>query len=88
VCVVGVVVELHVGGNNTKKHIWGKCALGLGILSIAIFTLLTTFAATYVGARWLIGLCFLESIGEEPAFPGLKLHKTIPEMKHNKNIVK
>jgi hypothetical protein len=43
-------------------------------------------AATYVGAVWLIGSRFLEGIDEEPTFPGLKLHKTIPEMKHNKTL--
>jgi ACS family sodium-dependent inorganic phosphate cotransporter len=46
----------------------GKYALGLGILSTAIFTLFTPLAATYGGAGWLIALRFLEGLGEVSAF--------------------
>jgi MFS family permease len=42
----------------------GKYALGLGILSTAIFTLLTPLAATQGGAGWLIAVRFLEGLGE------------------------
>jgi hypothetical protein len=31
---------------------------------------------------------FLGSYGEGSTFPAFKLHKTIPEMQHNKTIVK
>jgi MFS family permease len=46
----------------------GKYALGLGILSTAIFTLLTPLAATYGGSGWLIALRFLEGLGEVSVF--------------------
>jgi hypothetical protein len=48
------IFELHVTVNNTK-NIWGKNALGLGILSIAVVsTLFSALAAAYGGAGWLI----------------------------------
>jgi len=46
----------------------GKYVLGLGILSTAVFTLLTPLAATYGGASWLIAVRFLEGLGEVSAF--------------------
>jgi MFS family permease len=57
------------------KKLWGKYALGLGILRIAVFTLFIPLAATYWGTGWLIGVRFLERIGEGSTFPALKLHK-------------
>jgi len=46
----------------------GKYVLGLGILSTAVFTLLTPLAATYGGAEWLIAVRVLEGLGEVSAF--------------------
>jgi len=37
-----------------QKNIWGKYAIGLGILSIDIFTLFSALAATYGGAGGLL----------------------------------
>ena len=74
VCARARVLELHVNTNNTK-NIWGKYALGLGILSIDIFMLFSTLAVTHGGAVWLIGVSFLEGIGERSTFPALKLRK-------------
>jgi hypothetical protein len=58
-----------------QKNIWGKYALGLGILSIAVFMLFSALETTCWGAGWLIGVHFLEGIGEGSTFPALKLHK-------------
>jgi MFS family permease len=46
----------------------GKYALGLGILSTAIFTLLTPLAVTHGGAGWLIAVRFMEGLGEVSSF--------------------
>ena len=55
-------VELRVSVSNTKNTRC-KYAVGLDILSIAIFALLTPLSATYGGSGWLIGLRFLEGLG-------------------------
>ena len=74
VCVCVCIFEIHISVNN-KKYIWGKYALCLCILSIAVFTLFSALTATYGGEGWLIGVRFLEGIGERSTFPALKLRK-------------
>lgn len=64
-------VITHLPGGMLAEKFGGKYVLGLGILSTAIFTLLTPLAATYGGANWLIAVRFLEGLGEGPTFPGL-----------------
>lgn len=57
-------VITHLPGGLLAEKFGGKYALGLGILSTAIFTLLTPLAATEGGAGWLIAVRFLEGLGE------------------------
>ena len=52
----------------------GKYVLGLGILSTAVFTLLTPVAAIYGGSNWLIAVRILEGLGEVSAFCGPFFH--------------
>lgn len=60
----------------------GKYSLGLGILSTAIFTLLTP-AVVFISKgdwRWLVGLRVLEGLGEGTTYPALNvlLAKWVP----------
>ena len=67
-------VITHIPGGILAEKFGGKYALGLGILSTAIFTLLTPLAATYGGAGWLIAVRFLEGLGEVSAFCASVFH--------------
>ena len=61
-------VVTHLPGGMLAEKFGGKYILGLGILSTAVFTLLTPLAATYGGAGWLIAVRILEGLGEVSAF--------------------
>lgn len=56
-------VIMHIPGGLLAQKFGGKHTLGFGILSTAIFTLLTPFAARQ-SANWLIALRFFEGLGE------------------------
>jgi MFS family permease len=60
----------------------GKYALGLGILSTAIFTLLTPLAAVQGGAGWLIAVRFIEGLGEVSYFSYYLCHTVFHSTKH------
>ena len=57
-------VITHIPGGILAEKYGGKYTLSLGILSTAIFTLLTPLAINIGGAPWLIALRFLEGLGE------------------------
>ncbi|XP_017300224.1 putative inorganic phosphate cotransporter isoform X3 [Diaphorina citri] len=63
-------VIMHIPGGLLAQKFGGKHTLGFGILSTAIFTLLTPFAARQ-SANWLIALRFFEGLGEGTTFPAL-----------------
>ncbi|RZF34613.1 hypothetical protein LSTR_LSTR008638 [Laodelphax striatellus] len=60
----------HIPGGILAQRFGGKHTLGLGILSTAIFTILTPYAA-YKGVWPLITLRFLMGLGEGTTFPAL-----------------
>ncbi|PSN49739.1 putative inorganic phosphate cotransporter [Blattella germanica] len=64
-------VLTHIPGGIVAEKFGGKHALGLGILSTAIFTLLTPLAASEGGAGWLIAVRFIEGLGEGSTFPAI-----------------
>ncbi|PNF21048.1 hypothetical protein B7P43_G08414, partial [Cryptotermes secundus] len=64
-------VITHLPGGMLAEKFGGKYALGLGILSTAIFTLLTPLAAIHGGAGWLIAVRFIEGLGEGSTFPAI-----------------
>ncbi|XP_063699068.1 putative inorganic phosphate cotransporter isoform X2 [Culicoides brevitarsis] len=64
-------VITHIPGGILAEKFGGKWALSLGILSTAIFTLLTPLAVELGGANMLIGIRFLEGLGEGTTFPAL-----------------
>uniref|UniRef100_A0A336K4P4 CSON011178 protein n=1 Tax=Culicoides sonorensis TaxID=179676 RepID=A0A336K4P4_CULSO len=64
-------VITHIPGGMLAEKFGGKWALSLGILSTAIFTLITPWAVETGGANLLIGLRFLEGLGEGTTFPAL-----------------
>lgn len=64
-------VITHLPGGLLAEKFGGKWTLSLGILSTAIFTLLTPLAIDIGGAKMLIGLRFLEGLGEGTTFPAL-----------------
>ncbi|CAO1319250.1 unnamed protein product [Diamesa serratosioi] len=64
-------VITHIPGGILAQKYGGKYTLSLGILSTAIFTLLTPMAIHIGGAPWLIALRFLEGLGEGTTFPAL-----------------
>ncbi|XP_069685198.1 putative inorganic phosphate cotransporter isoform X2 [Periplaneta americana] len=61
----------HIPGGILAEKFGGKYALGLGILSTAVFTLLTPLAATEGGAGWLIAVRVIEGLGEGSTFPAM-----------------
>lgn len=64
-------VITHIPGGILSEKFGGKWTLGLGILSTAIFTLLTPVVTLWGGAPALITLRFLEGLGEGTTFPAL-----------------
>jgi ACS family sodium-dependent inorganic phosphate cotransporter len=64
-------VITHLPGGILAEKFGGKWTLSLGILSTAIFTLLTPIAVELGGANLLIALRFVEGLGEGTTFPAL-----------------
>lgn len=64
-------VITHIPGGLLATKFGGKWCLSLGILSTAIFTLITPLAIQWGGANTLIVLRFLEGLGEGTTFPAL-----------------
>lgn len=64
-------VLTHIPGGLLAEKFGGKYSLGLGILSTAIFTLLTPLAVDLGGATALIVLRVLMGFGEGTTFPAL-----------------
>ncbi|XP_026823302.1 sialin-like isoform X1 [Rhopalosiphum maidis] len=60
----------HLPGGILSQKFGGKHTMGLGILSTAIFTLMTPYVA-YMGSRPLTILRFVEGLGEGTTFPAL-----------------
>jgi MFS family permease len=61
----------HVPGGLLAQRFGGKYVLSFGILSTAIFTLITPLAIDAGGAPVLIALRVLEGLGEGTTFPAL-----------------
>ena len=61
----------HLPGGMLSERFGGKYSLGLGILSTAIFTLLTPVAVKEGGKTGLIFLRVLMGLGEGTTFPAL-----------------
>lgn len=64
-------VITHLPGGMLAERFGGKWCLSLGILSTAIFTLLTPVVVHWGGANALIALRFIEGLGEGTTFPAL-----------------
>lgn len=64
-------VLTHIPGGMLADKFGGKYTLGLGILSTAIFTLLTPVAVEVGGSTLLIILRFCMGLGEGTTFPAL-----------------
>ncbi|XP_018323712.1 sialin [Agrilus planipennis] len=64
-------VVTHIPGAILSEYFGGKHSLGLGILSTAIFTLLTPFVVRSGNWPWLVVFRVLVGIGEGFTFPAL-----------------
>ncbi|XP_043464844.1 putative inorganic phosphate cotransporter isoform X4 [Leptopilina heterotoma] len=64
-------VVTHLPGGMLAENFGGKYSLGLGILSTAIFTLVTPIAVEWRGSTALIVLRILMGLGEGTTFPAL-----------------
>lgn len=64
-------VITHIPGGILSEKFGGKYTLSLGILSTAVFTLITPVVINWGGAPWLIALRVLEGLGEGTTFPAL-----------------
>lgn len=73
-------------GGMLAEKFGGKYSLGIGILSTAIFTLLTPLAVDWGGATSLITLRFFMGLGEGSTFPALNamLAKWTPPSERSK----
>ncbi|XP_031628445.1 putative inorganic phosphate cotransporter [Contarinia nasturtii] len=82
---IGYVLTHLPGGVIAQKY-GGKWTLGLGILSTAIFTLLTPYAVQQGGHVALIVLRILMGLGEGTTFPALSvlLASWVPEKERSK----
>lgn len=69
---IGYIVT-HVPGGLLAEKFGGKWTLGLGILSTAVFTLLTPLAIEQGGSDWLIVTRVLMGLGEGTTFPALSV---------------
>ncbi|KAL0841148.1 hypothetical protein ABMA28_014896 [Loxostege sticticalis] len=63
----------HVPGGYLAERYGGKWTLGIGLLSTAIFTLLTPAVVKAGGATWLFILRVLQGMGEGPTMPALMI---------------
>ncbi|KAL1497230.1 hypothetical protein ABEB36_008225 [Hypothenemus hampei] len=63
----------HLPGGILSSKFGGKYALGLGILSTGIFTVLTPWVVklTHGDWRWLVALRVIEGLGEGTTYPAL-----------------
>lgn len=59
----------HVPGGYLAERYGGKWTLGVGLLSTAIFTLLTPVVVKAGGATWLFILRVLQGMGEVRKMP-------------------
>lgn len=64
-------IVTHLPGGMLAERFGGKYSLGLGVLSTAVFTLLTPWTVSVGGATGLIILRVLEGLGEGTTFPAL-----------------
>lgn len=69
---IGYIVT-HVPGGLLAEKFGGKWTLGLGILSTAVFTMLTPVAIQQGGSDWLIVTRVLMGLGEGTTFPALSV---------------
>ncbi|XP_023173368.1 putative inorganic phosphate cotransporter [Drosophila hydei] len=69
---IGYIVT-HVPGGLLAEKFGGKWTLGLGILSTAVFTMLTPVAIEHGGSDWLIVTRVLMGLGEGTTFPALSV---------------
>lgn len=70
-------VITHMPGGMLAERFGGKWVLGLGILSTAVFTLLTPWVVTTGDWPWLLVLRVLEGLGEVSYFCNLLRFHTI-----------
>lgn len=59
-------IVTHLPGGMLAERFGGKYSLGFGVLSTAVFTLLTPWTVSAGGATGLIILRVLEGLGEVP----------------------
>ncbi|GJQ72217.1 hypothetical protein Trydic_g3308 [Trypoxylus dichotomus] len=73
-------VVTHLPGGILAEKFGGKYSLGIGILSTAVFTLLTPLVVGFGDYKWLIALRVLEGLGEGTTYPALNamLGKWVP----------
>ncbi|XP_047024277.1 putative inorganic phosphate cotransporter isoform X1 [Helicoverpa zea] len=64
-------IVTHLPGGMIAERFGGKYSLGFGVLSTAVFTLLTPWTVSAGGATGLIILRVLEGLGEGFTFPAL-----------------
>lgn len=64
-------VLTHLPGGYLAERFGGKYTLSLGILSTAIFTLLTPVVVEWGDSTWLVVLRVLQGLGEGTTFPAL-----------------
>ncbi|KAH8298054.1 hypothetical protein KR018_005265, partial [Drosophila ironensis] len=69
---IGYIVT-HIPGGLLAEKFGGKWTLGIGILSTAVFTMLTPLAIEYGDSDWLIVTRVLMGLGEGTTFPALSV---------------
>ncbi|KAH8250691.1 hypothetical protein KR038_008041 [Drosophila bunnanda] len=69
---IGYIVT-HIPGGLLAEKFGGKWTLGIGILSTAVFTMLTPLAIDLGGSDWLIVTRVLMGLGEGTTFPALSV---------------
>ncbi|XP_016964204.1 putative inorganic phosphate cotransporter [Drosophila biarmipes] len=69
---IGYIVT-HIPGGLLAEKFGGKWTLGLGILSTAVFTMLTPLAIEKGDSDWLIVTRVLMGLGEGTTFPALSV---------------
>uniref|UniRef100_A0AAR5QA61 Major facilitator superfamily (MFS) profile domain-containing protein n=2 Tax=Dendroctonus ponderosae TaxID=77166 RepID=A0AAR5QA61_DENPD len=75
-------VLTHLPGGILAEKFGGKYSLGLGVLSTALFTLITPWVIIWTGGNWkvLVALRIIEGLGEGTTYPALTalLAKWVP----------
>ncbi|KAH8329414.1 hypothetical protein KR074_010241 [Drosophila pseudoananassae] len=69
---IGYIVT-HIPGGILAEKFGGKWTLAIGILSTAVFTMLTPLAIDLGGSDWLIVTRVLMGLGEGTTFPALSV---------------